>query len=338
MTRRRGTPVCSGVSSSISTPSEASFSRAISSSISRGMSSTRGRQLARAAHQVLDRQREVGEAQVHRRRRVALPGRQVHHAPAREEVQAPVLGQRELLDQREHLLHPPAGELAQALDVDLHVEVPRVGQHGAVLHALEVLAPEHAARAGDRHEQVAALGRLERGHHLEAVHARLERPQRVDLAHDQRRARAARPLGDALARGSVAEQHEGAPGQQQVGGAQDAVERRLAGAVAVVEGALGARLVHGHHRAGQPPLGLEPADAQQAGGGLLGAADQVVESVAAALVHEQQQVGAVVERDLRPEVGHRRHVLGVDRGVVAPPRAAPARPRRPAQPPPRPAW
>jgi hypothetical protein len=38
-------------------------------------------------------------------------------------------------------------ERRAALEVDLDVEVARVGQHGAVLHALEVLRREHAARA-----------------------------------------------------------------------------------------------------------------------------------------------------------------------------------------------
>ena len=48
------------------------------------------------------------------------------------------------------------GRSAQRVEVDLDVEVARVGQHGAVLHALEVLGAQHAARAGDRDEQVPA--------------------------------------------------------------------------------------------------------------------------------------------------------------------------------------
>src|SRR5215218_8015129 len=105
--------------------------------------------------------------------------------------------------------------------------------------------------------------------------------QRSDLADDHRRARAACALGDAAAGEAVAEQDEGVPGEQQVGGAQDAVERRLAGAVAVVERPLGERLVDREHRTAQAALCLQPPQAQQAGGRLLGAADQAVGRLAA---------------------------------------------------------
>src|SRR3712207_8565814 len=48
-------------------------------------------------------------------------------------------------------------------------EMARVGEHGAVLHPLEMLGAQHAAVAGHRDEQVAALGRVERGQDLIAL-------------------------------------------------------------------------------------------------------------------------------------------------------------------------
>jgi len=136
-----------------------------------------------------------------------------------------------------------------------------------------VLAPQHRARARHRDEEIAACGRLERRHHLEAVHARLERTHRVDLAHDHGRAGTAGSRGDALAGPAVADDHEGVAGEQHVGGAQDAVQRGLAGAVAVVECPLRDRLVDGEHGVGKPPRGVEAANANQPGGGLLDSAD-----------------------------------------------------------------
>ena len=177
--------------------------------------------------------------------------------------------------------------------------MPRVGEQRAVLHQREVLAAQHPPGAGDGHEDVAARGGLERRHHLVAGHPRLERPQRVDLADDHRRARAAGALGDPLAGPAVADDHERVAGEQHVAGADDPVERRLAGPVAVVERPLGAGLVDREHRAGELPVVLEPPQPHEPGGRLLGAADQPVERVAAERVGGDQQVGAVVDRDLR---------------------------------------
>ena len=176
---------------------------------------------------------------------------------------------------------------------------------------------QHVAAAGDGDEDVAALGGAQRRHDLEALHARLERAHRVDLAHDHLGAGAAGAHRDALAGEAVAEHHDRAAGEQQVGRAQDAVERRLAGAVVVVEEALGGGLVDGEHGAAEPPLGLERAQAQQAGGRLLRAAEHVAEPLGVALVQEREQVGAVVERDLRPALDQRAHVGGVGVGALA---------------------
>ena len=141
------------------------------------------------------------------------------------------------------------GRGAQRVEVDLDVEVPGVGQDRAVLHALEVLAAQDRARAGDGDEDVAARRRLQRGHDLEALHPRLQRAHGIDLADHDLRAGAARALGQAAPGPAVAEDDEGLPGEQDVRRAQDAVERGLAGAVVVVEDALGVRLVDGDDRA-----------------------------------------------------------------------------------------
>jgi hypothetical protein len=169
----------------------------------------------------------------------------------------------------------------QRPEVDLDVEVARVGEQRAVLHALEMGVREHVAVAGHGHEDVAARRRRQRRHHLEALHARLERTHRIDLADDHLSARAARAQRHALAGPAVAEDHQRLAGEQQVRRAQDAVERRLAGAVMVVEEALRARLVDRDHRAGEPALGVECAQPHQSRGRLLGAADEPVEQLRA---------------------------------------------------------
>ena len=104
-----------------------------------------------------------------------------------------------------------------------------------------MLAADDVDVAGDGDEQVAERGGLGDRLDLEAVHRGLEGADRVDLGDDDVRAHAAGPQRDALAAPAVAADDDLPAGQQHVGGADDAVDRALAGAVAVVEEVLGLR-------------------------------------------------------------------------------------------------
>ena len=145
---------------------------------------------------------------------MALGGGEVDHATARQQVQPAPVVEVVAFDERTDRLGVVAGRAAQLVEVDLDVEVSGVGQHRAVLHAREVLAAEDRARARHGDEHITARGRRERGHHLEAVHAGLQRSHRVHLAHDHGRAGPARACRDALARPAVAEDDERVPGEQ----------------------------------------------------------------------------------------------------------------------------
>ena len=70
---------------------------------------------------------------------------------------------------------------------------------------------------------------------LVAVHRRLQRADRVDLGDDDAGALAAQRLGAALADVAVAEHDRDLAADQDVGGAVDAVDQRVPGAVLVVE-------------------------------------------------------------------------------------------------------
>ena len=123
---------------------------------------------------------------------MALGGGEVDEPAVGDEVEAPSVGERELLDE---LARAPRLDrhLPQRRDLDLDVEVARVGEERAVLHPLHVVARDHVLVAGRRAEQVADLGRPLERQHLEAVHRRLERLQRIDLGDDHVRAHPAGP-------------------------------------------------------------------------------------------------------------------------------------------------
>ena len=146
-------------------------------------------------------------------------------------------------------------------------------------------------------------------------------------------------MRDAAAAPAVAEHDHALAGDQDVGRADDAVERRLAGAVAVVEQVLGVRLVDRDDREAELALGLERPQPDHAGRRLLGAADHLGELVRALAVQDADHVGAVVHRDLRVLVADGVDVRVVGLVVLAVDRRRPRRRSgRPARPRRRPGW
>ena len=141
-------------------------------------------------------------------------------------------------------------------------------------------------------------GRFGHRHHPEAIHHRFQGRQRIDLGDDHVGAHAARPHRQAAPAPAIAGDDEILARQQDIGGADDAVDGGLAGAVAVIEEVLGHGIVDGDDREGQRAIGRHGAQADHAGGGLFGAADHVLQQVAALLVQRADQVGAVVHGDV----------------------------------------
>ena len=182
----------------------------------------------------------------------------------------------------------------------------RVGEDRAVLHALHVLRAEDALVAGGGHEDVADLGGTLHGQHLEAVHDGLDRLHRIDLGDDHVGAHSTRAIGDTAAAPAIAGDDELATREQLVRGADDPVDRRLPGAIAVVEEVLRLRLVDGDDRKAERTVALERLQPDDTRGRLLRAADDVAQLLAAMRVQDADDVGAVVHRDLR---------LVVDRGL-----------------------
>ncbi len=194
---------------------------------------------------------------------------EVDQPPLGDEVEL-LAAEVELLDVLADLADMALGQRAQRGQVQLGIEVTRVGHDRAVAHRLEVLAPEDVDVAGRGDEQLAPGGRLAGGHHLEAVHQRLERADRIDLDDRDVRAVAGHPRGDPLADPAVAGDHDLAPGDEDVGRAQDPVERALAGPVAVVEEVLGLGLVDRDDREAERAVGGHRPQPDDPGRRLLG--------------------------------------------------------------------
>ena len=160
--------------------------------------------------------------------------------------------------------------------------------------------------SGHGDENVADLGGFRHGHHAEAIHHGFDGAHRVDFGDDHVGAQALGAHGHALAAPAVSRDHHFQAGEQQIGRANDAVDRGLARAVAIVEEMLGLRVVHGDHRILQRAILGHGAQADHAGGGLFRAADDVGHQMLVLGEQQRHQVRAVVHGDLR---------LVIDRGV-----------------------
>ena len=120
---------------------------------------------------------------------------------------------------------------------------PMLADDRLELHPLHLVDGDDVLVAGRGDDDVRGREHLVEGGDLVAVHRRLERADRVDLGDDDAGALAAQRLRAALADVAVAADHGDLAADEDVGGAVDAVDQRVAAAVLVVELALGDRVV-----------------------------------------------------------------------------------------------
>ena len=228
---------------------------------------------------------------------MALGAGEVHQAALGQDDDLAAVFEGVLVNQRLEL-DLGDGVLLEPHEVDLAVEVTGVAQDGAVLHVLEGGGVDDLAVAGDGHPDVGDLGGLGGGHDLVALHVGLERLEGVDLADNDVHAHALGAQGQAAAAVAVAADDHGAAAEQAVGGADDAVEGGLAGAVVVVEEVLGVGVVDVEDGVAQRAVCLHGLESHHAGGGLLRAANHTRKFVGEAGVQRGVEVCAVVHNDL----------------------------------------
>ena len=228
---------------------------------------------------------------------MAVAGGQVHQTSLSQDVQGVAVGQGVADDvlPAQLLLH---GHLTQLCHGDLAVEVIGVGQQDVVLHGLEVAGDDDVLAAGDGDEDIAQRSGLVHGHDPEAVHGGIQRLEGVDLGDDHVGAHAGSTHGNALAAPAVTSHDHGLAGHHQVGGVHDAVPGGLAGAVLVVVVVLGLGVVDRHHGAGQDAVLFPGLQSEDAGGGLLTAADEAVGVLLALAAQQVDEVAAVVDDDV----------------------------------------
>ena len=230
---------------------------------------------------------------------MTLGCRQVNQAPLAEQIYPAAIVEPVLVDELAH-----ASLRLRALfddrDVDLIVEVAGVRHDNAVLQSVEVAAVDDVDAAGCRDDDVGDLRGFGHRHDSVAFHDGLERPSRVDLGHDDVRSHAACPHRQTAATPAEPSDHEAASCQQDVGRPDHAIDGALAGPVAIVEKVLGLRFVDRDDRIAEDALLGHALEADDAGGCLFGAAQDLSELVGLSGVEDGHQVCAIVHGDVRP--------------------------------------
>ncbi len=221
---------------------------------------------------------------------------EVHQAPFPEEVDAASVPQGELTDP------VPRTSLAgrhrpQPRDVDLHVEVPGIGEEETLLGPFKVGSRHDVSAPGGGDEDVCRGDCQRERSDGESIHRRLHGADRVHLAHGDPGTQAVRPLGDPPAAPPVPDDDDRLPGDKEVRRAEDPVPGRLARPVAVVEQVLHLGVVHRDHREAEPPFTGERPQTRDPGRRLLAAP---TDRSPLPLVEEADEVSPVVQDQVRP--------------------------------------
>ncbi len=185
--------------------------------------------------------------------------------------------------------------------------------------ALDRRQRQGVTAAGRGDDDVGGLARLGDRRHGVPVVVGLQRGERVDLADHDPRARPGGAQGEALADPAVADDEHRLARHQQVGRVHHRRERGLAGAVAVVEQVLAARVVGGDARDAQGAVALHRPHRNHPRRGLLRRPGQRLQRLGVVGVGHADQLRAVVDDDLGApgeDLGVEAVLLG-RRGVAA---------------------
>jgi hypothetical protein len=180
--------------------------------------------------------------------------------------------------------------------------VTTVADDRAVFHTRKMFIIDYVTITRDSDKDVAYRSRLGNRHNTKTVHHRFDCLDRIDFRDDHVCAHATRTERNAFSAPAVTNHDEVASGEQDVGRADDTVKRRLSGAVTVIEEVLGLRVVDGDGREGQHTRFLHRLETLNAGCRFFGRTDNLRDLIAAFFQQRCDDVGTVVDDDVRVRI------------------------------------
>mmetsp|Transcript_30048 Transcript_30048/g.64586 ORF Transcript_30048/g.64586 Transcript_30048/m.64586 type:complete len:391 (-) Transcript_30048:30-1202(-) len=195
--------------------------------------------------------------------------------------------------------------LLELLHLNFVVEVANVADDGVVLHLAHVIARDDVLVTGGCDENIGSGDDILHGDHLIALHAGLQRADRVDLGDVHNSGLRLHGLSRALADVTKPTDHNLLAREHDIGGAHDAVRQRVAAAIHVIELGLSDAVVHVDRREQKLTLVRHRYEAVDTGGSLLRDTD-----------HARNHLGEALRvlRDRALDGGKNALELGVGRG------------------------
>jgi len=244
------------------------------------------------------REHLVGERAAHDEARVARGAAEVHETALGEQDDVAARAEQVAVNTGLDLL-VLLGDLLEAGDVDLDVEVADVAHNSIVRHRLEVAGLDDVTVTSGGNEDLANGGGLLHGEDRVAAHGRLQSVDRVNLGHNDAGTHRREGHGAALTDITVASNNGGLTSDHDVGGTLDAVNERLAAAVEVVELRLRHAVVDVDGRDLERAVRHHLVEVVHTGGGLLTETEAVLEQLRVLLVDERGKVTTIVEDEVQ---------------------------------------
>ena len=164
---------------------------------------------------------------------------EVHKTATGEDDDTMAIGEDEAVNLLLDRLDNDTGVAFEASHVDLVVEMTNVGHNGVVLHLGHVAGHDDAEVAGASHVDISSRKDRLQSLNLEALHARLECTDGVDLSDDNTSTTCLHGGSTSLADITVAADNNLLAGNHDIGGTHEAIGERVTAAINVVELGLG---------------------------------------------------------------------------------------------------
>ena len=216
------------------------------------------------------RERLIGKAAGHHKRRVAGGATQIDQSTFGQHENGSPVFQEILIDLRLHgdALDPFGA--VEPVDLDFVIKVANVADDGLVLHGEHVLQRDHILVACGCHVDVGLAQGGFYGGDFETFQNGLKGIDRINLSDNHPGTKSAHGLSAAFAHITIAHHHDNFSCHHHIGGSFDAIGQRFAAAIEIVELGLGDRIVHIDGRYQEATFLLHLVETVHTGSGLLG--------------------------------------------------------------------
>ena len=166
------------------------------------------------------------------------------------------------------------GKFFQMMLIDLNIKMTSIGQYSAVFHNLHMFFGDYIFAAGNGNEDIAIFGSLGHRHYSEAVKNSLNTLNRINFSNNDISAHAFGTHCNAFTAPTITGNYQSFAGNGKIGSTHNTIQRRLTGAITVIEKIFAVSIVYSNHRKSQMTGLGQSFQTMNAGSCLFAAANQ----------------------------------------------------------------